>query len=233
MIQIMVGYVSKNWSEADSGLWEFRGIKRHFTFSKLMCWVAVDRAVKMAKQRKEDKALIRRWSNLRDEIRRDILRHAWNPRVKAFTQSYGGDALDASNLLMPYFGFLSATHPKMRSTIDQINKQLRKDCYVFRYLVEDDFGKPKNAFTICTFWLIDALYLAGRKREAKELFAAILSKGNYLGLYSEDINLRTGELTGNFPQAYTHLAIVNTATLLSTGQLRRAMCNIRLEMLRN
>jgi alpha,alpha-trehalase len=224
--------VTHQWQEQDSGLWEFRGIKKHFTFSKLMCWVAMDRAVKMAQGRR-DSECASRWASVRDAIRVDILEHAWSDNLQAFTQSYDSDELDASNLLMPYFGFIPATHQKMRRTIHAIQKHLVRDGFVFRYLDEDDFGKPKNAFTICTFWLIDALYMMGEKGEAKQLFRKILKYSNHLGLFSEDIDIKTGSLTGNFPQAYTHLAIINTATLLTTNQLRRPMCDIRLEMLQD
>ncbi len=232
VVQKLVSTVINRWREKDSGLWEFRGFNDHFTFSKLMCWVAMDRGVKIAKKRREA-ALVRKWAVVRDEIKNDIMKNAWNPETQSFVQRYGSDIIDASNLLMPYFGFIPATHPKMRKTIEATKKHLTSGCYVFRYVVEDDFGKPKNAFTICTFWLIDALYMVGEKGEAQRLFKRILKHGNYLGLFSEDINPGTGELTGNFPQAYTHLAIVNTAILLSSGQIRRPMCHVRLEMLQD
>ncbi|MBI2664153.1 glycoside hydrolase family 15 protein [Candidatus Woesearchaeota archaeon] len=228
----IISAVVGQWQQEDSGLWEFRNTKKHFTFSKLMCWVAMDRAVKMARRaRKAD--LVKSWKTVRDEIRASILRNAWNPKLQAFTQFYGSDVLDASNLLIPYFGFLPATHPRMRKTIMATLKTLVRNGFAFRYLAEDDFGMPKNAFSVCTFWLIDALYLIGEKELAVRMFDNILGRGNYLGLFSENINPDTYELTGNFPQAYTHLAIINTAMLLSTGQLRRQSCNIHFEMLRD
>ena len=231
-IRKLVEVVMSRWREKDSGLWEFRGTKRHFVFSKLMCWVALDRGAKLAKKRHEPE-LARKWTKERDAIKKEIMKKGWNPKIQAFTQSYGSDDLDASNLLMTYFGFVPAKHPRMRKTIEITKKELMKGCFVFRYVLEDDFGKPKNAFTICTFWLIDALYATGKKKEATDMFKHVLKHSNYLGLFSEDIEPATGRLTGNFPQAYTHLALVNTAVLLSTNQTRRNICNIRIDMLQD
>ncbi len=209
----LVEMAIRKFPEEDNGIWEFRNARRHYTFSKLMCWVAVDRGIKIA--RHLAKPELRHWSRMRNWMRLEVLNNAWNPEIQAFTQSYGSHHLDASTLLMPVFGFIAATDPRMQSTILQSEKKLMKNGFVFRYTNEDDFGYPENAFIICTFWLIDALALAGENKKALYYFENILSYANHLGLFSEDIDPRTGILTGNFPQGYTHVAIINTAMRLN------------------
>lgn len=211
--QRLVELAIDKFPEEDNGIWEFRNARRHYTFSKLMCWVAVDRGVKIARQL--SKPELKRWTRLRNWMRVDILTNAWNPDIQAFTQSYGSGYLDASTLLMPTFGFISAKDPRMKSTITQSEKLLMENGLAFRYTNEDDFGMPSNAFTICTFWLIDALALAGETKKALYYFENILQYANHLGLFSEDLDPKAGVQTGNFPQGYTHVAIINTAMKLN------------------
>ncbi len=221
IIEQLVELAVDKFAEEDNGIWEFRNARRHYTFSKLMCWVAVDRGVQIARHLSRPEQ--RRWLRLRNWMRTEILNNAWNPVAQAFTQSYGSEHLDASTLLMPYYGFISAKDPRMKSTIMQSEKLLMKNGLVFRYTNEDDFGIPHNAFTICTFWLIDALSLAGEAKKATQYFENILKYGNHLGLFSEDIDPQTGVQTGNFPQGYTHVAIINTAMKLNSHTFNLAV----------
>ncbi len=210
----IVWVVEKHWHEPDKGIWEFRTEDRHFTFSKVLCWVAVDRAIKVAE--KLDKfRKINRWKLLEAEIKNDILRQAWNDDVKAFTQSYGSKYLDASVLLMENYGFIEAKDPKYISTVLAIEKELSFNGLMYRYKNEDDFGLPSSSFTICTFWFINSLYKIGEQRKAKKMFDQLLTYSNHLGLFSEDIDFKTKRLLGNFPQAYSHLALIETAINLS------------------
>lgn len=210
----IVWVVEKHWHEPDKGIWEFRTEDRHFTFSKVLCWVAVDRAIKVAE--KLDKyRKINKWKLLEAEIKNDIFEKAWNEDVKAFTQSYGSKYLDASVLLMENYGFIEARDPKYVSTVLAIERELSYDGLMYRYKNEDDFGLPSSSFTICTFWFINSLYKIGEKRKAKKMFDQLLTYSNHLGLFSEDIDFKTKRLLGNFPQAYSHLALIETAINLS------------------
>ncbi len=206
----IVWIVSKHWKERDKGIWEFRTEDRHFTFSKVLCWVAVDRAIKIGrifnKSHKIDK-----WVSLEREIRNDIHENAWNADKKAFVQSYGTSHLDASVLLMESYGFIAAKDPKYVSTVMAIEKELSNDGLLYRYKNEDDFGLPSSSFTICTFWFINSLFKIGEEEKATALFDKILGYGNHLGLFSEDIDFKTKRLLGNFPQAYSHLALIECA----------------------
>lgn len=219
----LADYIIDEWKNKDNSIWEFRGMKEHFTFSKLLSWAALDRAIETAKFFKKT-SRIKKWEVEREKIRQSILQNGWSGKKNAFTMFYGSNYLDASVLLIPYYGFVEGKDKKMKKTIGAIEKELLYDCFVMRYKIIDDFGKPKNAFTICTFWLIDALYMAGYKNKAKKLFKNMLKYCNHLGLYSEDINVKTKELTGNFPQAYTHIALINTAVMLSGKGIRRPVC---------
>lgn len=210
----IVWVVEKHWHEPDKGIWEFRTEDRHFTFSKVLCWVAVDRAIKVA-QKLDKFRKINKWKLLEAEIKNDILRQAWNDDVKAFTQSYGSKYLDASVLLMENYGFIEAKDPKYISTVLAIEKELSYDGLMYRYKNEDDFGLPSSSFTICTFWFINSLYKIGEQRKAKKMFDQLLTYSNHLGLFSEDIDFKTKRLLGNFPQAYSHLALIETAINLS------------------
>lgn len=206
----IVWIVEQHWQEADKGIWEFRSEDRHFTFSKVLCWTAIDRAIKVGellkKQHKIDK-----WKPLEQEIKADIMQRAWNQEKQAFTQSYGSDAMDASVLLMESYGFIKATDPKYISTVHAIERELCNDGLLYRYKNKDDFGEPTSSFTICTFWFINSLYQIGEKEKALTHFEKVLGYGNHLGLFSEDIDFKSKRLLGNFPQGYSHLALIECA----------------------
>lgn len=219
-------YVVDNWRKKDQGIWEFREIKEHFTFSKLMSWVAIDRTIKIA-QAHSLECDLDEFRKIRDEIREEICEKAWNDEKKAFTMFYGSSSLDASVLLMPYYDFINAKDQRMKETIKAIERELVKDeCLVLRYNMEDDFGEQKNSFSICSFWYIDALYLSGQRNKARRLFRKFLNYSNHLGLFSEDVHIDSKKLVGNYPQAYTHLALIYTAILLSGKGSRRPVCDI-------
>ncbi|WP_228235647.1 glycoside hydrolase family 15 protein [Allomuricauda sp. M10] len=206
----IVWIVSNHWQEPDKGIWEFRGEDRHFTFSKVLCWVALDRAIKVAKMfRKTHK--IEKWTALEQQIKEDIHKNAWNPDINAFVQSYGSRHLDASVLLMESYGFIHARDPKFVNTVKAIEEGLSNDGLLYRYKNEDDFGLPSSSFTICTFWFINSLFKIGEEEKALEQFERLLSYSNHLGLFSEDIDFKTKRLLGNMPQAYSHLALIECA----------------------
>jgi len=210
----IVWIVSRHWEEPDKGIWEFRTEDRHFTFSKVLCWVALDRAVKVARILKKTRKL-EEWTQLEQQIKNDIHENAWNPKVKAFTQSYGSTHLDASVLLMESYGFIDAKDPKFVNTVKAIEKGLSNDGLLYRYKNEDDFGLPSSSFTICTFWFINSLFKIGEEEKAMQHFEKLLSYSNHLGLFSEDIDFKTKKLLGNFPQAYSHLALIECAVNFS------------------
>jgi alpha,alpha-trehalase len=216
IVRSIVRSVSRNWQNPDQGIWEIRSEGRHFTFSKLLCWVAVDRAVKIASILRMDN-YIKEWSTLRAIICKDIHENAWNPDLNSYTQSYGSADMDASNLLMETYGFLEPNDPRYIGTVEATQRELMKDGLMFRYKNEDDFGMPTSSFTICNFWLITSLCRIGRRDEAEEMFNRILSYSNHLGLFSEDIEFGTHRLLGNFPQAYSHLALIESALSLARG----------------
>lgn len=210
----IVWIVGKHWQEADKGIWEFRTEDQHFTFSKVLCWVAIDRAIKVARIFQKS-AKIGPWSELEQKIKQDIHQHAWNEDMNAFTQSYGSRYLDASVLLMEPYGFIEAKDPKYVSTVLAIEKDLSNDGLLYRYKNKDDFGLPSSSFTICTFWFISSLFKIGQEDKAMHLFDKILGYSNHLGLFSEDIDFKTKRLLGNFPQAYSHLALIECAIQFS------------------
>jgi GH15 family glucan-1,4-alpha-glucosidase len=211
----IVWIVSHHWKEPDKGIWEFRDEDKHFTFSKVLCWVAIDRALKVARILKKTRK-IERWSKLEQEIRADIHKNSWNDTVGSFTQSYGSEHLDASVLLMESYGFIEAKDPKFVKTVLAIEKDLSNDGLLYRYKNEDDFGLPSSSFTICTFWFINSLFKIGQEEKAKQHFDKLLSYSNHLGLFSEDIDFKTKRLLGNFPQAYSHLALIECAVNFSS-----------------
>jgi len=210
----MVEMVSRSWDKPDRGIWEIRGENRHFVFSKMLSWVAVNRACKIARMINKN-SYVGLWSELEVKIKTDILRNGWNPRIKAFTQSYGSKYLDASILLMEDYGFISASDPMYISTVLNIKNKLSKNGMMFRYLNRDDFGIPRNSMVICTFWLINSLFKTGYKDEAVALFENMLKSSNHLGLYSEHIDIATRQLLGNFPHGYSHLGLIQTALTLN------------------
>ncbi|MDB9786921.1 glycoside hydrolase family 15 protein [Bacteriovoracaceae bacterium] len=207
------------WQEPDNGIWEFRGKKRHFLFSKLLSWVAFDRASKLATIFGH-KELNSKWRAQANVIKNDIMEKGWNEKIGSFTQYYGGTDLDASTLLMLHYGFLPADDEKMRKTVLKTYADLTVDQFTFRYLSQDDFGKPKNSFIVCTFWMIEALWAIGESEKALSMFDNITKYTNHLGLLSEDIEIESKRLTGNFPQGYSHLALIRTALLLENDSFR-------------
>ena len=210
IVRGIVRIVEEHWKQPDKGIWEFRSEERHFTFSKLLCWVAVDRAVKIGEILRNginDK----KWKTLRQEIYDDIYHRGWNEEVQAYTQSYGSKDLDASTLLMETYGFIKAKDPRFVSTVQATERELCHNGLLFRYKNKDDFGIPSSSFTICTFWFINSLYKIGEKEKALKMFDKLLSYSNHLGLFSEDLDFETKRLLGNFPQAYSHLALIETA----------------------
>ncbi|WP_418502129.1 glycoside hydrolase family 15 protein [Flagellimonas sp.] len=206
----IVWIVGMHWKEPDKGIWEFRGEDKHFTFSKVLCWVALDRAIKVAKMFGKTRK-IEKWTALEQEIKEDIHKNAWNSDINAFVQSYGSRHLDASVLLMESYGFIHARDPKFVSTVKAIEEGLSNDGLLYRYKNEDDFGLPSSSFTICTFWFINSLFKIGEEEKALEHFERLLSYSNHLGLFSEDIDFKSKRLLGNFPQAYSHLALIECA----------------------
>ncbi len=215
MTRSLVNRVRDVWREPDSGIWERREALQHYVHSKLMSWVAMDRAVKIARFINKEQ-YVEPWSALAEEIKVDILKNGWNEDLQAFTMYYGSDIYDASNLLMLHYGFLPPDDPRIVSTVDCYYRHLVKNNYTFRYIAEDEFGAPENAFIVCTFWMINALYLVGREKEAREMFEHIMKSANHLKLFAEDVEVSTGRLTGNFPQGYSHLAFIQTVLLLET-----------------
>ena len=208
IVKNIVWIVDNNWFLPDKGIWEIREEDKHFTFSKVLCWVAIDRAIKIADFLGKDKD---KWINLREEIKKDILEKAWNPSVEAYTQFYGSDALDASVLLMEQYGFIDALDERYIKTVKATEKELSYEGLLFRYKNEDDFGTPTSSFTVCTFWFVNSLYKIGEVDKAKAMFDQLLSYSNHLGLFSEDLDFKTKRLLGNFPQAYSHLALIDVA----------------------
>jgi GH15 family glucan-1,4-alpha-glucosidase len=209
--------VGKHWQEPDKGIWEFRTEDRHFTFSKVLCWVAIDRAIKISKLFDKSSKL-ECWKTLEIAIRTDIMENAWNEDMQAFTQSYNSTDLDASMLLMETYGFIEAKDLKFVSIVKAIGEHLTNDGLLYRYKNKNDFGLPSSSFTICIFWYINSSFKIGQEEEAKQQFERLIGYSNHLGLMSEDIDFKTKRLLGNFPQAYSHLALIETAINLSKAE---------------
>lgn len=212
IVKNIVHTVKNTWDKPDKGIWEIRGQERHFVFSKVMSWVALDRAARIAALTNQAE-YAEQWRNDAEMIKQDILTNGWNEELKSFTQVYGGKDLDSSLLLMERYGFLPADDPKYIQTVDAVKNSLMYDGLMYRYNNEDDFGRPESSFTICNFWLVRALFVTGRQQEAREMFDRLLSYANHLGLFSEDLDFKTKEQLGNFPQAYSHLAVIDTCLL--------------------
>ena len=204
----------KLWNTPDAGLWELRTRERVHTFSALMCWAACDRLAKIGRRLDlPDRA--QRWMKEADKIKAAIMKKAYDPEQNTFVESFGGKDMDAALLLMHELGFIAADDPKFHGTVAAAEKWLRREDLLFRYHAADDFGEPETAFTVCTFWYVDALAAIGRRDEARELFEQLLRHRNHLGLLSEDIDRQTGELWGNFPQTYSMVGLINSAMKLS------------------
>jgi len=206
--------ISTHWEKPDKGIWEIRSDEKHYIISKVMSWVAMDRAAKIACVLNKP-YYAETWRGIADDIKEDVLKNGWNENLQTFTQTYSNADLDASLLLMAEYGFLPADDPRYHKTVIAVKNSLFYNGLVYRYKNPDDFGKPTSSFTICTFWLIQALFRIGLKEDAKNIFDSLLACGNHLGLFSEDIDFSTKRLLGNFPQAYSHLALINTAILFS------------------
>jgi len=214
----IVKIVEHNWEKPDKGIWEIRTEEKHFTFSKVLCWVAIDRAISIAKLINK-KPYIEDWTLLANKIKEDIYENGWNNNVKSFTQFYGSTDQDAANLLMASYGFIDPLSEKYKSTVKNIEKELCENGLMYRYKNKDDFGLPSSSFTICSFWLINSLNAIGERNKAEAMFQKLLSYSNHLGLFSEDLDFKTKRLLGNFPQAYSHLALIETAINLSKGNI--------------
>ncbi|MFI7453605.1 glycoside hydrolase family 15 protein [Nonomuraea sp. NPDC049714] len=211
----LVDWVCENWDRPDEGIWETRGGRKDFVYSRLMCWVAIERAMRVATQRGLP-ADMRRWRECRDAIYRQIMRRGWSADLQAFVQHFDDDVLDASVLMMPLAKFVSPTDPKWLSTLDALGDQLVSDSLVYRYDPErspDGLQGMEGTFSICSFWYVEALARAGRLDDARLAFEKMLTYANHLGLYAEEIG-HTGEQLGNFPQAITHLALISAAVNL-------------------
>lgn len=211
----MADRVCDIWREPDEGLWEVRGGARHFVYSKVMCWVALDRAIKLAETHNFD-GDITRWISEREVLYADILDRGWSDDIQSFVQSYDSNELDTSLLLLPVVGFIDGQDERMLQTIAAIEDQLViNDCFLKRYSSADGLPGDEGAFMLASFWYIDALAMAGKERRATELFEKILTCANHVGLFAEEINPYDGTFLGNFPQAYTHIGLINSAIRLS------------------
>jgi GH15 family glucan-1,4-alpha-glucosidase len=217
--QVLVEFLETGWKEPDAGIWEVRGPRRHFVHSKVMAWVAVDRAVKSI-ERFDLPGPLQRWRALRDEIHHDVCTKGWNPTRRSFTQYYGSGATDSSLLMIPLVGFLPASDERVKSTVAAIQADLTEDGFVRRYQTEsagavDGLTGSEGVFLACSFWLADNLHLIGRREEARQLFERLISLRNDVGLLAEEYAPALGRHVGNFPQAFSHVSLVNCACNLS------------------
>jgi GH15 family glucan-1,4-alpha-glucosidase len=213
----LVEHIAEIWNEPDEGIWEVRGGRRQFTFSKVMAWVALDRAVRDAEVFNLAGPLDH-WREVREQIHATVCKEGYSPRKQAFVQSFGSEDLDASLLMIPLVGFLSHEDPRVRGTVDAIERELMADGFVLRYRTEtgaDGLPPGEGAFLACSFWLADCLHMQGRAPEARIMFERLLSLRNDVGLLSEEYDPRAGRLVGNFPQAFSHIALISTAMNLS------------------
>ncbi|MFI8071843.1 MULTISPECIES: glycoside hydrolase family 15 protein [unclassified Streptomyces] len=211
-VSALVDWVCENWDQPDEGIWETRGGRKNFLYSRLMCWVAIERAIRMANRRGLP-ADLNRWRECRDTIYRRIMKRGWSETRQAFVQHEDGDVLDAAVLMMPLTKFIAPTDPKWLSTLDALTEELVSDSLVYRYdptASPDGLRGDEGTFSICSFWYVEAMVHAGRIDEARLAFEKMLTYANHLGLYAEEIS-NTGEQQGNFPQAFTHLALISAA----------------------
>ncbi len=213
-IEHLVDAALRTFRLKDAGIWEYRDAEEHHVFSKLMAWVGVDRARRIAERTGRDDAA-RRWRAAAEEMKEEILECGYSHTARAFTGNYGADDLDASVLLMPILGFLPGDDQRVSSTVDAMLTTLCVDHYMFRYRHDDGLGEQRSAFTICATWMVEALWLAGREEEATVMFDHLLAARNSFGLLSEDIDPQSGCLWGNYPQTYSMLGIINCAVRLS------------------
>lgn len=205
---------SRVFDQPDAGPWEFRSLHRVHTHSAVMCWAAADRLEKIARRLGLGERASS-WNQKARDMHATICKHAWNEELQSFTSSFDGDDFDATLLLLAELGFIDPSDPRFATTVAAVAKHLLKDGFLFRYVTPDDFGLPKTAFIVCSFWYVDALHALGREQEARALFERLLSCRNRHGLLSEDIDPRSGELWGNFPQTYSMVGLINSARKLS------------------
>jgi GH15 family glucan-1,4-alpha-glucosidase len=218
----IMDWVAENWDQPDEGIWETRGGRKDFTYGRFQCWVALDRAIKLA-QRHGRPADVAKWVVARDALYRQVMTRGWNDKIKAFTQHYDTEVLDSALLFMPIEDFIAPTDPRWLSTLDAMNKQLVSDSLVYRYnpaASPDGLHGDEGTFSLCTFLYVDALARAGRLDDAVLTFEKMFTYGNHLGLFSEEIDSTGGQL-GNFPQAFTHLSLINSAITLNHELDRR------------
>jgi GH15 family glucan-1,4-alpha-glucosidase len=215
----LVDWVSGNWQLPDSSIWEVRGEVRHYVFSKVMSWVAMDRGIRMAEELGLD-GNTAEWQVQRDVLHAEILERGWSDRHQSFTQAYDDDALDAAALAIPMVRFLPWNHPRVISTVQAVARELTSADgeLVYRYRHPDGLEGEEGAFSICTFWLAQALTMIGERERAERVFRRMLRHANHVGLYSEEIDPQTGAFLGNFPQAFTHIALINCAAALARTQ---------------
>jgi GH15 family glucan-1,4-alpha-glucosidase len=209
---------ASRWQEKDQGIWEIRGEPRDFLYSKLMCWVALDRAIALAGQLSaEDR--VDGWASARDEIRAAIAERGWNQRAGAFTQAFGSEDLDASALMLVIAGFLPGDDPRMKATIDAIAQRLTdKRGLVYRYRAPDGLAGEEGAFLLCTFWLAQAQALAGQVEAATATFERAVAAINDVGLLAEEVDPASSQMIGNFPQAFSHIGLINAAWAITQAQ---------------
>jgi len=215
--RVMLDHLESAWQQPDNGIWEVRGPQRHFVHSKVMAWVAMDRAVK-AIERFGLEGPVERWRKLRVQIHDEVCRQGFDPELGAFTQFYGSKSLDASVLMMPLVGFLPADDPRMRGTVAAVQRELMQDGLVRRYGPApevDGLEGDEGVFLPCSFWLADCLAMQGGELQARALFERLLGLCNDVGLLAEEFDPQRGRLVGNFPQAFTHVALINSARNLS------------------
>jgi GH15 family glucan-1,4-alpha-glucosidase len=218
----LVENLADNWQQPDNGLWEIRGPLRHFTHSRVMVWAAFDRAVQAVEQHGLD-GPVDKWRSLRDQVREEVLTKGWREDLNTFTQHYDTDEVDASLLVIPLVGFLDGDDPKMLGTIEAVEKDLIRDGLVLRYRTEsgvDGLPGTENPFLACSFWLVSAYALAGRRDDAEKLMDRLLGLCNDLGLLSEEYDMAHHRMVGNYPQAFSHLALVRAAEVLSRASLK-------------
>jgi GH15 family glucan-1,4-alpha-glucosidase len=216
----LVDFLRTGWKEPDDGIWEVRGPRRHFTHSKVMAWVAVDRAVRTLEEWPELEGPLDEWRVLRQEIFTEVCARGYNEEIGSFTQYYDCDLLDASVLMIPLVGFLPPTDPRVVGTVEAIQRELVEDGFVLRYRTSEDGSVDgltgrEGAFLACSFWLVDCLHMIGRTEESEELFGRLLALRNDLGLLSEEYDAKLGRMVGNFPQAFSHVSLVNSACRLT------------------
>jgi len=218
VLRHLADLAAAHWTEADDGIWEVRGGQQHFLYSKLLCWVAVDRAIDLS-QTFQLAADTSQWQKARADIREAILTQGYDEKLGAFTQAFGRPVLDASVLAIPLVGFLPATDPRVLSTIRQIKEKLTRDGLVQRYLADDGLPAGEASFVLCSFWLVDALALSGQGDEARSLFERVVGYANDVGLLAEEIDPVAGQLLGNFPQGFSHLALIRSALHIARAEM--------------